>query len=191
MSAEPFILWSLRASDRHCLHPAAMARRTIALLAMAVAVVSGQEVPNAPATPQESPAAPVPAAPVPAAPVPAAPVPAAPVTPIIEPPEELTGGALVAFTRNEYLEVLAKEGIPASRGCWLYGDYLNDIPGVNDPVSCAQACSLDEKCFHWNFKFMMKRCDLKAYNGGINQDIGDWITGDAARYSNPPAVIVP
>ena len=181
MSAEPFILWSLRASDRHCLHPAAMARRTIALLAMAVAVVSGQEVPNAPATPQESPAAPVPAAPVPAAPVP----------PIVEPPEELTGGALAAFTRNEYLEVLAKEGIPASRGCWLYGDYLNDIPGVNDPVSCAQACSLDEKCFHWNFKFMMKRCDLKAYNGGINQDIGDWITGDAARYSNPPAVIVP
>ena len=95
MSAEPFILWSLRASDRHCLHPVAMARRTIALLAMAVAVVSGQEVPNAPATPQESPAAPVPAAPVPAAPVPAAPVPAAPVTPIVEPPEELTRGTFI------------------------------------------------------------------------------------------------
>ncbi|CAE7666856.1 Dnah12, partial [Symbiodinium pilosum] len=114
------------------------------------------ETPAAPATPvieeppQEAPAAP-----------------AAPVIP--EPPQELTGDALVAFTRNQYLEALAKEGIPASRGAWLYGDYRNDIPDVSDPITCARACNLDEKCYHWNFKFMAKRCDLKAQNGGINQ----------------------
>eukprot|EP00439_Symbiodinium_sp_Y106_P004570 s5548_g1.t1 len=73
--------------------------------------------------------------------------PAAPVSPIREPPEELTGDALVEFTRNEYLEALAKEGIQATRGCWLYGDYRNDIPNVNDPVNCAQALHLPE--FHF------------------------------------------
>ncbi|CAE7768125.1 Dnah12 [Symbiodinium microadriaticum] len=115
--------------------------------------------------------------------------PASPVSPIREPPEELTGDALVEFTRNEYLEALAKEGIQATRGCWLYGDYRNDIPNVNDPVNCAQACNLDENCYHWNFKFMVKRCDLKAPNGGINQDIGDWITGHASRLSRVPIEI--
>ena len=38
-------------------------------------------------------------------------------------------------------------------------------------------------------RFMMKRCDLKAQNGGVNMDIGDWITGDAARASNPPPIV--
>ena len=34
-----------------------------------------------------------------------------------------------------------------------------------------------------------KRCDLKAMNGGINQDISDWITGHATRYLNPPPIM--
>ena len=164
-----------------------MARVFLTLLALTV--VAGQEAPDAPAPPAETPAAPLPPAETPAAPVPPQDTPAAPVAPVIDPPEELTGSALVAFTRNEYLEALAKAGIPATRGAWLYGDYRNDIPDVSDPVTCAQACDLDEKCYHWNFKFMAKRCDLKAQNGGINQDIGDWITGDAARFLNAPTIV--
>eukprot|EP00438_Fugacium_kawagutii_P022849 Skav230324 [mRNA] locus=scaffold430:581528:582064:+ [translate_table: standard] len=73
------------------------------------------------------------------------------------------------------------------KGCWLYGDYINGLAGVSDPVSCASACELDENCYHWNFQVMSKRCDLKGFNGGVNQDISDWITGHASRYMNPPS----
>lgn len=38
------------------------------------------------------------------------------------------------------------------KGCWLYGDYINGLAGVSDPVSCANACELDENCYHWNFQ---------------------------------------
>ena len=44
------------------------------------------------------------------------------------------------------------EGMVGMKGAWLYGDYINAVPGVEDPVACATACENDEKCYHWNFQ---------------------------------------
>ncbi|CAE7276990.1 Dnah12 [Symbiodinium natans] len=116
-----------------------------------------------------------------------APPPPAPVPPVVVPAgtPELTGDELVALHRNQYLQALAAAGHNAKRGAWLYGDYINEVDGVKDPLTCAQKCTADAKCYHWNFHVERQRCDLKAPNGGVNEDIGDWITGDVPRA--PPA----
>ncbi|CAJ1344638.1 unnamed protein product [Effrenium voratum] len=145
-----------------------------------------------PAAPVETPSAPVETVPdVPTAPVetPSAPVETVPDVPDVPPevpevpqaPPELSGDELITFYREAHLESLGNAGMVGMKGAWLYGDYINAVPGVEDPVACATACENDEKCYHWNFQVLSKRCDLKAQNGGVNQDISDWITGNAKR----------
>ncbi|CAJ1354382.1 unnamed protein product [Effrenium voratum] len=120
------------------------------------------------------------------------PVPTPPPEPIPAPrvlssTPELTGDELIAAHRQQYLSTLASAGITGRKGAWLYGDYLNDVEGVHTAVGCAQACQADAKCYHWNFQVERARCDLKAENGGINEDISDWISGDVPRASKKPA----
>lgn len=151
------------------------------------------EIPEAPEQPEVAAPIATPAPVAPAAPV-VTPAPQAPVTPVggsvdPDPPADLEGDNLIAFHRDFYLNALAKANIIGNKGCWLYGDYINGVPNVKDPVSCAMTCESDLKCYHWNFQVMSKRCDLKAFNGGVNRDISDWITGDAVRYTNAPAIV--
>mmetsp|Transcript_100186 Transcript_100186/g.238922 ORF Transcript_100186/g.238922 Transcript_100186/m.238922 type:complete len:154 (+) Transcript_100186:87-548(+) len=131
---------------------------------------------------QEEEAAPeaVPETVTPAPPPPPPPPPA----PVLTGEAALSGDELIAFHRNQFLQQVASAGQSAKKGAWLYGDYLNELPGVHDPVTCAQRCVADPKCYHWNFQVEKKRCDLKAPNGGTNDDIADWITGDMGR--TPP-----
>ena len=39
-----------------------------------------------------------------------------------------------------HLAVVSKANIIGSKGCWLYGDYINGVPNIRDPVNCARAC---------------------------------------------------
>ncbi|CAL1157308.1 unnamed protein product [Cladocopium goreaui] len=153
------------------------------------APIATQPPPVAPAAPIATPAPVAPVAPVaPAAP--AAPVSGNPaVVEIPEAPEGLEGDNLITYHREAYLSALASANIIGSKGCWLYGDYINGVPNIRDPVNCARACESDEKCYHWNFQVMSKRCDFKAENGGVNRDISDWITGDAVRYLTAPPIV--
>eukprot|EP00434_Breviolum_minutum_P021182 symbB.v1.2.018687.t1/scaffold1410.1/size216244/13 len=86
-----------------------------------------------------------------------------------------------------YLTSLTSAGISGKKGAWLYGDYINDLDGVTTAVGCAQACVADTKCYHWNWQVEKHRCDLKSQNGGANEDIADWITGDVPRASTKAA----
>lgn len=36
--------------------------------------------------------------------------------------------------------VAVQANIIGNKGCWLYGDYINGVPNVKDPVSCAMTC---------------------------------------------------
>ena len=38
-------------------------------------------------------------------------------------------------------------GLNARRGAWLYGDYINELSGVHDPVTCAQSpgCNKEQR----------------------------------------------
>lgn len=150
------------------------------------APISTQPPPVAPAAPIATPAPVAPVAPA----APAAPVSGNPAAvEIPEAPEGLEGDNLITYHREAYLSALASANIIGSKGCWLYGDYINGVPNIRDPVNCARACESDEKCYHWNFQVMSKRCDLKAENGGVNRDISDWITGDAVRYLTAPPIV--
>eukprot|EP00435_Cladocopium_sp_Y103_P072243 s29_g39.t1 len=141
----------------------------ISLLAMAAA----QDAVVEEAAPAEAPAVAPAVAPV-------AP-PAPPVAAAAPAKHEPSGDEIMAQHRQQALATLASAGLSAKQGAWLYGDYINDVDGVTTATACAQACVADTKCYHWNFKFDSQRCDLKAENGGVNEDIADWVTGDVPR----------
>ncbi|CAE7366164.1 unnamed protein product [Symbiodinium sp. CCMP2592] len=130
---------------------------------------------------------------------------------------------------NQFLQSVSSAGLSAKKGAWLYGDYLNELPGVHDPVTCAQILGLQHDLADmaktidnpriddggeeeakdggngWQSMVLMKatplmndeiRGDLwtkvmavvpivvRYWNGGTNDDIADWITGDMGR--TPP-----
>eukprot|EP00913_Durusdinium_trenchii_P023691 g22254.t1 len=115
------------------------------------------------------------------------------------------GDELIAYHRDNELKALTAAGLHGKKGAWLYGDYkslsaivlhptvvafrsmfpeaLNEVEGITTVVACAQACQADTNCYHWNFQVEKHRCDLKAENGGSNEDIADWVYGDVPRPS--------
>ncbi|CAK9051479.1 Dynein heavy chain 12 [Durusdinium trenchii] len=98
-------------------------------------------------------------------------------------PLEGRGDELIAYHRDNELKALTAAGLHGKKGAWLYGDYKNEVEGITTVVACAQACQADTNCYHWNFQVEKHRCDLKAENGGSNEDIADWVYGDVPRPS--------
>merc|ERR1712046_336441 len=87
-----------------------------------------------------------------------------------------------------HLSAIATTGVHHRTGAWLYGDYRE--ASADSAHNCAKECENDQECYHWNFHVVRHRCDLKGHHGEFNGDKGDWVTGNAKRYSpdKPPIV---
>ena len=67
--------------------------------------------------------------------------------------------------------------VPFERGAWLWGDYKNELDGVDDIDGCMKECEKDKECGHWAFQPEMNRCDLHKHEGSLNQDVANWVVG--------------
>mmetsp|Transcript_91527 Transcript_91527/g.162912 ORF Transcript_91527/g.162912 Transcript_91527/m.162912 type:complete len:158 (-) Transcript_91527:65-538(-) len=142
---------------------------------MLLALVAAQETVGDPPAPPPPPPVPPPLPPVPSPP-------ARSMAAEGKTEEDMDPDELMHQARGRHLSTLAPSGHHHEKGAWLYGDYINALEGVEDPVGCAKACEADADCYHWNFHVMKHRCDLKAESGGANSDKDDWVYGHAARY---------
>eukprot|EP00930_Biecheleria_cincta_P084328 TRINITY_DN73812_c0_g1_i1.p1 TRINITY_DN73812_c0_g1~~TRINITY_DN73812_c0_g1_i1.p1 ORF type:complete len:167 (+),score=20.74 TRINITY_DN73812_c0_g1_i1:33-503(+) len=95
----------------------------------------------------------------------------------------LAHDVLVAQSRGRHLSQLATTEHDFRVGVWLYGQYIDGVPGVDSAVSCAAACQADYHCYHWNFHVVSHRCDLRKRSGGFNEDSVDYISGHSNRYN--------